>query len=188
MPLIPELERIRTETDEISMRAEELCNGLSEQQLSWRPDPSSWCIAEVLLHLDKTTRIFLPLIDRAIEDSRRQGRLSNGPFRLGWMGRFYVWYAGPLARIRLPAPKPLVPVLKESASNALPQFLQSQELMKQRFNDANGVDLARTRITSPFASFIKMNLFVLFSVGTAHECRHISQASNVLLKLQSCPN
>jgi hypothetical protein len=188
MAPIPELERIRTETDEISRRAKELCNGLGEQQLAWRPGPTSWSIAEILLHLDNTTRIFLPIIDRAIEDSRRNGRLSNGPFRLGWMGKFYVWYAGPPARIRLPAPKPLVPVLKEPASRALPQFLQSQELMKQRFSDANGIDLARTRITSPFASFVKMNLFVLFSVGTAHGRRHIWQASHVLLKLNSYPN
>jgi hypothetical protein len=183
MALIPELERIREETEEISTRAKELCYGLAEKQLAWRPNPSSWCIAEILLHLDNTTRIFLPIIDRAIVDSRRNGRLSNGPFRLSWMGKFYVWYAGPPARIRLSAPKPLVPLLKGPASSALPQFLQSQELMKQRLNDANGIDVERTRITSPFANFVRMSLFALFSVFTAHERRHIWQLSNVRAQL-----
>ena len=104
---------------------------------------------------------------------------SDGPFRLGLIGKFYVWYVEPPPRLRLSAPKPLVPLLEGPASNALPRFLHSQELMKQRFENANGIDLRRTRIASPFASYIKMDLLTLFSVFTGHERRHIWQASNV---------
>lgn len=179
MALVAELESVQQQTDSNSARARELCAGLTEEQLAWRPNPASWCIAEVLLHLERTTQIFLPIIDGAIENARRDGRLSDGPFRLGWMGKFYVWYAGPPARVRLSAPKPLVPLLEGPASGALPRFLSSQELMKRRFETANGVDIVRTRITSPFASFVKMSLFTLFSVFIAHERRHLWQASNL---------
>src|SRR5579859_5854358 len=82
--------------------------------------------------------------------------------------KFYVWYVEPPPRIRLSAPKPLVPLLDGPASDALPRFLNSQELMKQRLENANGIDIVNTRITSPFASFVKMNLFTLFSVGAGH--------------------
>lgn len=92
MDPVPELENIREQTDANSERFRELCYGLDESQLKWRPQPNSWCIAEVLLHLEKTTRVFLPPIDEAIENARRNGRLSTGPFRLGRMGKFYVWY------------------------------------------------------------------------------------------------
>lgn len=85
MALVAELESVRQETDAISARAVELSAGLSEQQLAWRPRPSSWCIAENLLHLERTTHIFLPIIDRALDDARRNGRLGNGPFHLGMM-------------------------------------------------------------------------------------------------------
>lgn len=185
MALLAELESVREQTDVNSARARELCAGLTEEQLAWRPNPASWCIAEVLLHLERTTQIFLPIIDRAIENARRDGHLSDGPFRLGWMGKFYVWYAGPPARVRLSAPKPLVPLLEGPASDALPRFLSAQELMKQRFETANGIDIVRTRITSPFASFVKMSLFALFSVGVAHERRHIWQISNTRQQLSS---
>lgn len=183
MALVAELESIRQQTDAISARAVELSAGLSEQQLAWRPGPSSWCIAENLLHLDRTTQIFLPLIDRAIEQARRDGRLSNGPFHLGMMGKFYVWYVEPPPHIRLSAPKPLVPLLEGLASDALPRFLNSQELMKQRLENANGINIVSARITSPFASFVKMSLFALLSVFTGHERRHIWQASNVRAQL-----
>lgn len=185
MALVTELENIRQQTDAISARAVELFAGLSEEQLAWRPGPSRWCIAENLLHLERTVLIFLPVIDRAIENARRNGRLSNGPFHLGLMGRFFVWYVEPPAHIRLSAPKPLVPLLDGPASDALPRFLNSQELMKQRLENANGIDIVSTRITSPFASFVKMNLFALFSVGTGHGRRHIWQASNVRAQLPS---
>lgn len=185
MALIAELESLCQQTDAISTRAVELSAGLSEQQLAWRPRPSSWSIAENLLHLERTTHIFLPIIDRAVEQARRDGCLSNGPFHLGMMGKFYVWYVEPPPHIRLSAPKPLVPLLDGPASDALPRFLTSQELMKQRLENANGIDIVSARITSPFASFVKMNLFALFSVFTGHERRHIWQASNVLAQLSS---
>ena len=188
MELISELESIRQQTDTISARAVELSAGLSEQQLAWRPRPSSWSIAENLLHLERTTHIFLPIIDRALDDARRNGCLSNGPFHLGMMGKFYVWYVEPPPHIRLSAPKPLVPLLDGPASDALPRFLTSQELMKQRLENANGIDIVRTRITSPFARFVKMNLFTLFSVGAGHGRRHIWQASNVRVQLPSRPS
>lgn len=55
MALVAELESVRLQTDAISARAVELSAGLTEQQLAWRPGPSSWCIAENLLHLERTT-------------------------------------------------------------------------------------------------------------------------------------
>lgn len=85
MALIAELENIRQQMDANSERLKELCASLNEAQLGWRPRPSSWCIAEVLLHLEHTTHVFLPVIDNAIENARRNGLLSNGPFRWdGW--------------------------------------------------------------------------------------------------------
>ena len=76
MELAPELENICQETDANSKRAAELCAGLTEQQLSWRPGPASWCIAENLLHLERTTHIFMPVVDRAIENARHDGCLE----------------------------------------------------------------------------------------------------------------
>lgn len=185
MDLCPELEGIRQQADANSARIQQLCAGFAEQQLAWRPGPNRWCIAEVLLHLERTVQVFLPIMDRAMEGARRDGRLSDGPFRLGWMGRFYVWYSGPPPRIRLSAPKPLAPLLEGPASDALPRFLNSHEQVRQRFEKANGIDLVRTRITSPFASFVKMDLLTLFSVFNAHERRHIWQISNIRAQLPS---
>jgi hypothetical protein len=164
---------------EIDRRAQELCRGLSEEQLAWRPAPNRWSIAENLIHLETTTNVMLPAVDHSIADGRQRNLRSDGPYDMGWLGRVYVWYSEPPPKIRLPAPKVLSPLLSGSALDALPAFLASQRNMIVRLEQAQGLDLARARFQSPIAAYIKMNLLAFFSVFTAHERRHIAQADEV---------
>ncbi|MGH9773973.1 MAG: DinB family protein [Candidatus Acidiferrales bacterium] len=185
MTLFPELERIRREVEAVSVQTQSLCRGLNEDQLAWRPAPGRWSIAENFLHLDLTIHTFIPIVDRAIEDARRENLTSNGPFPLGVMGKLFVWYVEPPPILRLPAPKTLKPLLNGPASDVLPKFLGSQQSMLQRLENANGLDINRVRITSPFASYIRMSLFALFSVWPAHERRHVAQAAHVRQQLRA---
>lgn len=179
MPLVSELEAVRSEATAINQQAEELCAGLSEQQLGWRPDPKRWSIAENFIHLRTTAEVFLPSVDTAIREAREKNWRSEGPFRLTRMGRFFKWYVEPPPVIRLPAPKPLRPLLAGPAANALPLFLESQTWVMERLEAANGLDLNRARVTSPLASFVRMDLLTIFHVFTGHARRHIYQATNV---------
>jgi len=183
MTLVPELEKLRQEAEAASAQARSLCEGLAEEQLGWREKPGRWSIAENLIHLETTTQVMLPNLDRAIDDARCRGLLSNGPFRLGLLGKFYLWYVEPPPPIRLPAPPMLRPLLEGPALEALPRFLRSQELMLERLERANGIDIARARFISPMASYIRMSLYALFAVFTAHERRHLWQAGNVRRQL-----
>ena len=183
MLLVAELERIRRETESASVEAGKLCATLSETELAWRPEPGRWSIAEHLLHLDTTTHTFLPVVDRTIQEARSKGLTSEGPFRLGMKGRLFVWYNEPPPAFRLPAPKALVPKLDGGVAEALPGFLRSQAMMLERVEGANGIDISRAQLASPFASYIRMSLYALFSVFTAHERRHLWHMANVRRRL-----
>lgn len=187
MPLIPELEKVRREIEAINAEAKALCEGLGEEELAWRPGRKRWSIAENFVHLRTTTETFLPNVDRGIEEAKRRKLHGDGPFRLGLLGRFYVWYVEPPPVIRLPTPKPLRPLLAGPATEALPQFLESQQWMVERLETANGLDLVRARVVSPLASFIRMNLLAFFCVFTGHERRHLWQAGNVRRQVQERP-
>jgi hypothetical protein len=179
MTLVAALERIRQEAAENESRLRSLADGLGEEALARRPAPTQWSIAEIFVHLRLTNEACLPAVDRTIETARRKNLLSDGPFRLGLMGRFFLWYVEPPPVIRLPAPKVLVPLLAGPASEALPRLLDSRRQVLERMEAANGLDLVRARFASPFASFVKMNLLAFFSVFTAHERRHLWQGENV---------
>ncbi len=183
-PRSPDLDRLRAEIEEISTRAAALCEGLDEEDLAWRPAPGRWSIAENLIHLRVTALTFLPAADQAIESARRQGLVGEGPFPPGLMDRFFVWYVEPPPRVRLPAPKPLRPLLKGPASEALPKFLESQRQMALRLDAARGLDLKRARVTSPIAKWIRMSLLAFFGVFTGHGRRHIYQATQVRRELE----
>jgi hypothetical protein len=177
--LPPELEKIRQEAAENEKRLLALVEGLGEEVLERRPEPGRWSIAEILIHLRLTNEACLPAIDHTIEDARRKKVLADGPFRLGWMGRFFVWYVEPPPVIRLPAPAVLRPLLEGPAGEALPRLLDSRRQVLARMEAASGIDLERARFVSPFASFVKMSLLAIFSVFTAHERRHLWQGENV---------
>jgi hypothetical protein len=181
--MTPEIDRIREEADAAEAEIVALCSGLDDSQLAWREAPNRWSLAENVAHLRKTIELCLPALDKAIADARQRGLLSNGPFEQGIMGRFFVWYVEPPPKIKLPAPKVLVPVSDMPVSKELPAFLAAQQLVLNRLANAEGVDLRRATFKSPFASFVKMDLLALVSVFTAHERRHIVQMRRVRQKL-----
>ncbi len=185
VPLVPELEQIRREINAINLRAQELCQGLSEEQLAWRPKPNRWSVAENLTHLDTTTAVMLPAVDQTIAEARRRNLYREGPFHLGLLGRLYIWYSEPPPKLKLPAPKILKPLRNSAAILALPAFLAAQQQVLARLEQANGLDLSRVCFQSPIAAYIRMNLLAFFSVFTAHERRHIAQAAELRKRLPS---
>jgi hypothetical protein len=156
-----------------------LCNGLTGDQLAWRPHPTKWSIAENLIHLCTTTEVFLPAVDHAIRKSLDRGLQHPGPFHLGVYGRLLVWYVEPPPAVRLPAPKALRPKLPGSTERVLENFLGSQIEMMRRMEDANGLNLTVLRFPSPLASYVRMNLLEFFCVFNGHSRRHLWQAANV---------
>jgi hypothetical protein len=45
---------------------------------------------------------------------------------------------------------------------------------------ANGLDLARARVTSPVSKWLRFSLGTLFAVIAAHERRHLCQARRIV--------
>lgn len=181
----PELEGVRAELDAVSRAAQRLCAGLDERQLSWRPQPGRWSLAENLVHLNVTNQIYLTSIDQTIDDARRKGIVGSGPFRQDFVGRWFIWTVEPPFRIKSKAPRNIVPVLQGPATDALPQFLRCQERIIQRLERAEGLDLARARFVSPFASLLRMNLLSAFGVVTSHERRHLFQMEHIRRELEA---
>src|SRR5215471_953026 len=68
---------------DIRRRAKELVAGLTLEQLTRRPDPAKWSIAECLAHLNVTAAGYLPAIDAAIQRGKESKMFGKGPFKPG---------------------------------------------------------------------------------------------------------
>jgi len=169
----------------VDFEAMRLCAGLSEEELSWRPPPGKWSIAQNLAHLRATTEVFLPAVDSAIESTTRMGFRREEPFVLGPFGRLIVWRMEARPILRMRAPKILQPRLLSSGGSELEQFLISQAAFRQRIAEADGLDLIAFRFPSPVARYFRVNLLEFFSAFNAHSRRHLRQAREVRQAMRS---
>ena len=152
----------------VDSQATELCAGLNEEQLSWSSSPRKWSIAQNLAHLRRTTEVFLPVVDSALDATKNLKLYGDRPFRLKYYGRLLVWRTEGRPIIRMQAPKPLRPRLLDSPDLELEQFLISQAAMRRRVEDAHGLNLTAIRFPSPVASYLRVNLLEFFCVFNAH--------------------
>ena len=85
----------------------------------------------------------------------------------------------PPARFKVTAPATFLPAAGRSRHEIMAAFRAYQVQFVDRLRQANGLDLARARVTSPANRWIRIPLGSAFALMTAHERRHLRQARNV---------
>jgi uncharacterized damage-inducible protein DinB len=178
--LSPECDAFRKEFEELSSAAAALVTPLSDEQFTWRPAPSSWSVAQCLDHLNAVAREYLPMLDEGVANAVRRGMYTPGPYVYNWIGRLMVYLVKPTTRMRGKAPPTFLPAEGRRREEILAAFRAYQVQYVDRLRQANGLDLARARVTSPAARWIRMPLGSAFAMTIAHEQRHLAQARRVL--------
>jgi len=176
----PQISTLKDQLDAASEKAAAIIRSAPVERLTTRPISGGWSAVECLIHLNLTTKQYIPLINAQIVQARADGLESAGPFRMDWTGRFLAWFLEPPYRKRsktMPGaipdrPRPPGPVLEElrALNNQLIALLQ----------DANGLSFEDIKIVSPFNGRVKYNLYSTFRILTAHERRHLWQAEKTL--------
>jgi hypothetical protein len=184
LALTPEIDAFRTQFEQISGAADALVAPLSDAQFTWQPRPESWSVAQCVDHLNSTAREYLPMLDEGIADAIRRGLYNPGPYRYNWIGRVMTWVVDPDTRIRARAPKAFQPPVGRPRHDVMAAFRAYQVQYIDRLRQANGLDLARARVSSPAARWIRMPLGSGFAMTIAHERRHLQQARRVI---EQCP-
>jgi hypothetical protein len=174
--LAAELDGFRQAFEHLSADADTLVAHLRDDQFNWRPAPDAWSIAECLDHLNVTARSYLPKLDEAIGAAIRRGQYGEGPFSYSWLGRFVVWMSEPPPRVRLKTPRQFRPPANRSRREVMAAFRAYQVQFVDRLRQANGLDLARARVSSPVAAWLPLPLGSGFALMAAHERRHLWQA------------
>lgn len=166
--------------------AEDLAAGLGPQRLWWRPDADRWSVGECLDHLVRTGEAYLEALDEAVEEGRRRGRIADGPHRPGLVGRCLTRLLEPPPGLEIRAPARIRPSCPGTGGpdagrdpDPLPAFLALRGRLAERLEAADGLDLRRVRVTSPFVPLLRFDLGSAFRVIAAHERRHLWQARRV---------
>lgn len=177
--LAPELRDLSDQLEAIRRDAQALVEGLRSDQLAWRPAPGRWSIAECLEHLNRTAETMMPGIDAAIAEARAHGLTRRAPYRPGIIERFVLKGTEPPPKAKMKAVKTLAPATDFDPMAAVARFFDFQDELGRRIAACNDVDLARVKVPSPVASWLRYRLGFAFHFFLAHERRHLWQARQV---------
>jgi hypothetical protein len=178
--LAPEIEAFRVQFEQLSAEGTSLAAPLSDAQFAWRPAPNMWSVGECLDHLNATARTYLPVMDEGIAEAIRRGLYSAGPYTYNWIGRAMVYVSGPSVRIRATAPAAFLPAIGRPRQEVLAAFRAYQVQYIDRLRQANGLDLARARVSSPVVRWLRIPLGSSFLLTIGHERRHLAQGRRVV--------
>lgn len=179
LALAREIDDFRKQFEQISADADALVTPLGEDQFVWKPGPNRWSIAECLEHMNATARAYLPAIDEGIADAIRHGAYAEGPFQYSLVGRIFSRMMEPPARFRMRAALDKQPGPERPKRETLAGFRAYQVQYVDRLRQANGIDLSRSCVRSPLASWIRIPLGSAFASMAAHERRHLWQARKI---------
>lgn len=182
-----ELRESREELAASGEEARQLAGGLGAEALWWRPAEERWAVAECLDHLARTGELYLEALDESIAEGRRRGLLAGGPYRVGPVGRWLRRALEPPPGLKLPAPREIRPRRPDAPAagaggrpEPLRAFLDLRPRFGKRLAAADGLDLRRVKVGSPFVPFLRFDLGSAFRVIAAHERRHLWQARQVV--------
>ena len=178
-PMIGELAAYEAQIKRVNSQVDALTGGLTDAQFHWRPAPHRWSIGENLDHLTAFNGQYLPALDDAIGFGRSRSLYAEGPFRYGLVDRVVGWATEPPVHVPLRTAASLVPTEIRPAAASLKAFFATQEELRTRIQQANGLDLATIKVRSPFIRQLTLSLGAMFGALLAHERRHVWQAQGV---------
>lgn len=186
--MAPELQAYLEQLAAIEHDARRLVDGLTDAQLAWRETPTTWSVADCLNHLLVTGRHSMKAIRRALGDARSRGLMGSGPFRQGMVGNWFVRLMDAPPGVKFKAPKAYRPELAMTEAETLSGFFGLQQELARVLSEADGIDLARTKVDNPVIPWFRLSLGQEFALTMAHERRHVWQAWRVREKMKRRPD
>ena len=96
--------------------------------------------------------------------------------RYGWWQRRILQCAENPSRLRHKTAPAFVPYARYSIEETISRFVGMHQEFIRRVAGSRGVDVKRTKVQSPFVSWLSYALGFSFDLALAHERRHLNQA------------
>jgi hypothetical protein len=170
-----QLERIEA----IKRDALALVDGLTDDQLNWRPDATRWSIAQCLSHILLSGGPYLARLDALLEDARQRERAGLPAFRQGFVSRWFIRSMEPPPRFKAKTFRTMEPGATFRRDDLIGEFIAFHDDLGARVRAMRGVDPDRARMNSPFFRPLRFTLGQAVALLVTHARRHLWQARQV---------
>jgi hypothetical protein len=153
---------------------------LTPDQLNWKLNPDEWSVAQCLEHAAMTDERYIPQFAALLRGEKRTTLAERLPVLPGLSGRLLIRSLNPDAPARLSTTPAFYPTASALDASIVARLLAVQARLIEQMHALQAVDVARQRVTSPFASFVAYSALDACRIITAHERIHLNQAHRVL--------
>lgn len=173
----PHLAGLLADLDATRAATERLAE-LADAQLTWRPEPDVWSIADCFEHLRKIDKAYCRKLAEAIPKARP----GAAPYQPSWLARKFIGAISPASTFKLKAPKGIRPKATppSAGADALQRFLDQQAEVADLIRAADGKNVNTGRFASPLAAVLRFSVGEGLTVLVRHEQRHLGQAQRLI--------
>lgn len=161
-------------------RMHELSDGLSRDEINWKPAPDRWSVGQCLDHLRVSMKVYLDPMEPVVEEARSGGRTGGEPYGRGtFMGRVL------LRALKKPGKRyPAPPSFRPRQSDLDPDdvragFEEQIGRMLAAVQRCRGLALGEIRMPWPAFPLVRLSLAQAFELQALHLHRHLDQAERV---------
>ena len=154
-----------------------MISSLSKEQLNWKYDMRSWCIAECLDHLNVMNNLYFPIIERAIFATKDKPEFQDKDenFMHTLTGNMMIKMVRPENRKKSKAPTLFQPTQNTYDTSITQKFNTQHKILLTHLENAVGLSLAAVKVYSPANKVFKFNLGDCFAMLIHHDRRHFEQ-------------
>lgn len=180
----PQLQYIIDEFERAQQHLHALASNTTDALWSKRPGNDRWSVADNIEHLNRTSEIFLPVMQAGVAEARTRGGAAPARMRRDLMG-WLLWKVmpPPVKRMRVKTKPRFVPTGELDRARLLSDFDRLQQEQIACVRSADGLAIDRIKITSPIDGKARYNLYACFTILPVHQERHIWQAEQALSTL-----
>lgn len=161
-----------------------LFGALTTEQLNWKPNASTWSIAQNIDHLIVINQTYFPLLADLKAGTFKPPFIARFSFIVSFIGKTILNAVKPDNKKKIKTFTIWEPTESKITGDILALFSKHQDQLKQEMEAAKDFLQQGTVIYSPANKNIVYTLETAFDVITAHEVRHLEQAKEVLALLQ----
>lgn len=171
------LNELRNRTAE-HLQFAEMLSLKTENDLNFRTSTESWSTLECLEHLNRYGDFYIPEISRTISSA---GKPSQLYFKPGILGNYFAKSMLPKEKLNtMKTLKAMNPIHSNLDKSVVDTFIKQQKKMLELLEEAQYIDLEKTKTSISISKLIKLKLGDTFRFVIYHNARHVEQIKRIL--------
>lgn len=159
-------------------------DGLSEEALNWKPNTTTWSIAQNIDHLITINETYFPVLADLKTGKYRTSFIGKFDFLTSLLGKMLLQSVQPTTKKKIKTFPIWEPAKGHLSANILDRFIKHQHQLKQEIESVKTFLQKGAVIASPANKYIVYKLETAFDIIVAHEQRHLEQAKEILLTFE----